>query len=74
MTYYKVISKYYNDLLISKFKSQKTRKLVAKKYFWLTLKRDITLYVKKYNVFLACKIVKHKPYKDLQSLLISTNS
>ncbi len=32
------------------------------------LRRDVEVYVKGYNVFLASKAVRHKPYGDLQLL------
>lgn len=32
------------------------------------LRYDVKTYVKKYEVYLASQIVRHKPYRDLQSL------
>ena len=36
------------------------------------LRHDVEDYVKRYNVCLASKTVRHKPYGDLQSLPVST--
>ena len=42
--------------------------MIARKYYWLTLRKDVEAYVKKCDVCLASKVVCHKPYEDLQSL------
>ncbi len=68
-----LISKYHDDPLVGHFGIEKTRKLIARKYYWPTLRRDVKAYVKGYNICLASKAVCHKPYKDLQSLLVLTH-
>ncbi len=35
--------------------------------------RDVEAYVKDWNVYLASKAVRHKPYRDLQSLPVPTH-
>lgn len=65
---HKVIIKYYNDLLAGYFGSKKTRKLMAKKYFWPSLRKDVKEYIKSYDICLASKVVKYKFYENLQSL------
>ena len=55
------------------FSIKKTCKLLAWKYFWPSLRHDVKAYVKGCDVCLASKAVRHKPYSDLQSLLIPTH-
>lgn len=43
------------------------------KYYWLSLWHNVKAYIKGYNVYLALKVVRHKPYDNLQLLLISTH-
>lgn len=62
---HEIINKHYNNLLTSYFRIKKIRKLVAKKYFEPTLRKDMKGYIKGCDMCLAFKIVKHKPYKDL---------
>lgn len=70
---HKVISKHHNNLLVGHYGIEKTRELVAKKYFWPNLKKDVETYVKGYDIYLTYKVVKYKPYEDLQSLLVLTH-
>ena len=67
-----VISCYRNDPLIGHFGINKTKELVAPKYYWPSLRKDVESYVQGCNVCLASKPVYYKPYEDLQSLLIPT--
>ncbi len=55
-------SKHHDDPLAGHFGIEKTCELIAKKYYWPTLRQDIKAYVKDYNVCLASKTVRHKPY------------
>ena len=66
-----LINKYHNNLLIGYFGIKKMQKLITKKYYWLTLQKDVKACVKGYNVSLTSKAVCHKPYGDLQSLPVS---
>ena len=68
--YSKVISCHYNDLLAGYFGIDKTRELVDWKYYWPSLKRDVKTNVRGYDVCLTLKMVRYKPYGDLQSLPI----
>ena len=69
----KAISRYHNDPLAEHFGIDKTRELVGRKYYWPSLRRDVKSYVRGYDVCLASKTVRHKPYSDLQSLPIPTH-
>lgn len=51
----------------------KLTKLIAWRYYWLSLKKDIKVYIKRYNIYLALKTVQHKPYSNLQLLLMPTH-
>lgn len=67
---YNIINRYHNDPLISYFGIKMIKKLVARKYLWPSLRKDLEAYVKDCNVCLASKVVRHKLYGDLQSLLV----
>ena len=67
-----LISRHHDNPLSGYFGIEKTRKLVAQKYYWLTLRHDGNDYVKGCNICLALKTIRHKPYGDLQSLPVST--
>ena len=41
--------------------------------YWDTLQRGVGSYVKRCDVCLASKTIRHKPYGDLQSLPIPTH-
>ena len=59
------ISRYHDNSLAGHFGIDKTRKLIAMKYYWPTLRQDVEAYVKGCDVCLASKAVRHKPYRDL---------
>ncbi len=63
-----LISKSHDDLLVGYFGIEKTRELIARKYYWPTLRRDVEAYVKGCDICLTSKAVCHKPYGDLQLL------
>ena len=65
-----VISRHHNNLLVRHFGIDKTRELVCQKYYWPSQRRDVKSYVRRCDVCLASKAVRHKPYKDLQSLVV----
>ena len=67
-----VISRHYNDLLVGHFGIDKTKELVGRKYYWPNLRKDVENYVRRCDVCLASKAVRHKPYGDLQSLPVPT--
>ncbi len=69
----KLISRHHNDPLASHFGINKTRELIARKYYMSTLHRDVEAYVIGCDVCLASKSVRHKPYGDLQSLSVPTH-
>ena len=68
-----MISRHHNDPLVRHFGIDKMRELVGRKYYWPRLRRDVGSYVWRYDVYLTSKAVRHKPYGDLQSLLIPTH-
>ena len=68
-----LISRHHDDPLAGHFGIEKTRELLARKYYWPTLKHDVEAYVKGCDVCLALKAVRHKPYGDLQSLPVPTH-
>ena len=67
-----LISRHHDDPLAGHFGIDKTRELIARKYYWPTLRRDVEAYVKSCDVCLASKAVRHKSYGDLQALPIPT--
>ena len=52
-----LISKHHNDPLAGHFGIEKTRELVARKYYWPTLCHDVEDYVKECNICLASKTI-----------------
>ena len=69
----KLISKHYDNPFASHFGVDKTRELIRRKYYWPSLRKDVESYVKRCNVYLASKAVRHIPYGDLQFLPIPTH-
>ncbi len=67
-----LISRHHDDPLAGHFDIEKTWELIARKYYWLTLRRNVEAYIKSCNVCLASKAVHHKSYGDLQSLAVPT--
>ena len=61
----KLISRQHNNLLVDDFGIKKTQELVARKYYWPTLKADIESYVKGCDICLVLKAVKYKLSSDL---------
>ncbi len=68
-----LISRHHNDPLAGHFGIEKSRKLIARKYYWPTLQQDVEAYVKGCDVCLASKVVRHKLYADLASLPVPTH-
>ena len=68
-----LISRHYDDPLAGYFGIEKTRELVARKYYWETLRHDVEVYVRGCDVCLASKAVRHKPYRNLQQLPVPTH-
>ena len=69
----KLISRQHNDPLVGHFGIEKTWELVARKYYWLTLRHNIETYIKGCDVCLTSKAVRHKLYGKLQLLPISSH-
>ena len=67
-----LISQHHDNPLADHFGINKTRKLIGRKYYWPSLRKDVEAYVKGCNVCLALKTVKHKPYGNLQALPVTT--
>ncbi len=68
-----LISRHHDDPLAGHFGRKKTRELIARKYYWPTLRRDVKAYIKGCDVCLASKAVCHKPYGNLLSLPVPTH-
>ena len=68
-----MISWQHDNILVGDFIVDKTKKLVGQKYYWPSLKKDVESYIKRYDVYLTSKAVKHKLYGDFQSLPVSTH-
>ncbi len=63
-------SKHHDDPLAGHFGIEKTRKLIARKYYWPTLRRDVEAYVKGCGVCLASKAIRHKCYEKVLSFVL----
>lgn len=68
-----LISRHHDDPLARHFGIEKTRELIAQKYYWPSLHHNFEAYVKGCDVSLAFKAVCHKPYGDLQLLPMPTH-
>ncbi len=68
-----LISRQHDDPLEGYFGMDKTRELIARKYYWPSLQTDVEAYIKSCDLYLASKAVRHKPHKDLQSLPVPTH-
>ena len=68
-----VISRHHDDPLAGHFGIDKTKELVSRKYYWPSLKKDVENYVRGCDLCLTSKAIRHKPYGDLQSLLVPTH-
>ena len=68
-----IISRHHDDPLAGHFGIDKTKDLIGRKYYWPSLRKDIEAYVKGCDVCLGSKAVRHKPYRDLQSLPVPTH-
>lgn len=68
-----VISRHHDNALARHFRFEKTTELVARKYLLPIFCEDIERYVKDYNISLTSKVLRYKPYRDLQSLLVLTH-
>lgn len=64
-------SRDYTNPLADPFAIEKTRKLMANKYYRQILWHKLEIDEKSCAMCLASKTVKHKPYKDLEFLLIA---
>ena len=60
-----LISRHYDDPLAGHFGIEKTRELLAQKYFWPSLRHDVKAYFKGCDICLASKAVRYKPYGNL---------
>ena len=69
----KLINRHHNNPLAGHFRIEKIQELVLRKYYWLTLCRDVEDYVRGCDVCLASKAVRHKLYGNLQSLSVLTH-
>ncbi len=67
-----LISRHHDDPLAGHFGIDKTRELIARKYYWPSLRTGVEAYVKACNVCLASKAVRHKLYRDLKLLPVPT--
>ncbi len=68
-----LINRHHDNLFVGHFGIEKIWNLIAKKYYWPILQRDVEAYIKGCDVCFALKIVCHKPYNNFQSLSVRTH-
>ena len=68
-----LISRYYDDPLVTHFGIKKTCEFLARKYYWPTFRHNVEAYVKSCDVCPTSKTVRHKPYSNFQSWPIPTH-
>ena len=66
-----LISKHHYNLLVGHFGIKKMRELITKKYYNETLRYDVEVYIRHYDVCLVSQAVRYKPYRNLQQLTVS---
>ena len=64
------ISRKYNDSLIGHFDIDKTKEFIGRKYYWPSLRKNVEAYIKGCDICLTLKMVRYKPYGDLQALQV----
>lgn len=64
---------YHDNSFAGYFGINKTRELIVRNYYSLTIQTNLKIYVKGYDVFLALKSVRYKSYEHLQSFLVPTH-
>ena len=64
---------HHDDLLAEHFGIDKTRELVGRKYYWPNLRKDVKNFIRGCDVCLTSKAVRHKLYRDLQFLPVSSH-
>ena len=69
----KLMSRHHNNPLASHFGIKKTYDLLTQKCVWLSLQYNIEAYIKRCDICLPSKVVRRKPYGDLQSLPVPTH-
>lgn len=68
-----IISRYHDGQLAGNFGIDKIQELIARKYFWPSLRADVKAYITDCNVCLASKAVRYKPYGNMQLILVPTH-
>ena len=69
----KLIGRHHNNPLVGYFGIEKICEFLAQKYYWPTLRHNMKIYVKGYDVCLASKAVCYKPYGNFQLLPVPTH-
>jgi hypothetical protein len=64
----------HDDSHADHFKVKKTLDLLQRKYFWSAINQDVKEYVDYYETCHRVKIIKHKSFKQLQSILMLKKS
>ena len=52
-----LIGQYHNNFLVDYFDINKTRKLISRKYYWRSFRKDVQAYVQDCNIYSAFKAV-----------------
>lgn len=55
------------------YRVNKSKELIGQKYHWPILRKDVEVYFKDCDMYLALKKMRHKPYKNLQLILLPTD-
>lgn len=69
-----LISRHHNKLLTDNFGIEKTRELITRKYYRLTLNHNVETFVTGCDIYLTLKAVRYKLYGDFQLLPVSTKN
>jgi hypothetical protein len=70
----KLLKQIHDDSYVDHFKREKTFDLLKRKYFWISMSKDVKEYVDFCSLCHRIKFVRHKSHDLLQALSISENS
>ena len=63
-----ILKQHHDDVLAGHFGIERTLELVARKYYWISMIKDVKAYVASCDVCQRVKVPQHCPYGELQAL------
>lgn len=63
--YFKLICQYHKNPFIDCFRANKIKKLIYKKYYLFSLKKEVKAYIKGCNIYVVSKTIRYKPHGNI---------